>query len=273
MRQDLVDVQRRPLPARAYDILDQNSRTCSSGQRRDNVVGTLAACPCLPIRRIHYLQDGGKHIAYVRSVCSLPQKARVQLNPEQFVFFSGTVDYLGHLIRAGKQEVSEHSREAITGLQMLHNIPQLLSFLGLCNVFRRIVWNFSGVFAPFNRKLCKDQPFDFGGINEDELEVLDGLQKLFKTPRSYPCPVPKVSSGRRPTPAGSKWVVSSCRNSQMVPPSLCDTSTYHATMQNEDMTRRTENFCPWSRPSACCAHTCRRQVPQLRPIMTHFVGL
>lgn len=80
-----------------------------------------------------------QHIAHVRSVVTLLQRTNVTLKVMKCVFFSGTVDYLGHIIRPGTLEVTEHSRKAIAGLKLPTTVTELRSFFALCNVFPSFV--------------------------------------------------------------------------------------------------------------------------------------
>lgn len=107
---------------------------------------------------------------------------RVTLKFKKWVLFSGTVDYLGQIFRPGKQEVNEYSRKASDGLKPQRIETQLRSSFGMCNMFRRFVHNFARVAAPLNRKLRKEQPSDFGDLNEHELNALAILQKSVTRP-------------------------------------------------------------------------------------------
>lgn len=56
------------------------------------------------------------------------------------------------------------------------------SFLGLCNVFRRFVPNFSRIAAPLNKNVAKGQPATFDGLDETEQAAYETLKKALIRP-------------------------------------------------------------------------------------------
>lgn len=48
-------------------------------------------------------------------------------------FFDDEIDYLGHVIEAGKLAISNKAADAIHGRKKKANLTELNSFFGLCN--------------------------------------------------------------------------------------------------------------------------------------------
>ena len=57
------------------------------------------------------------------------------------------------------------------------------SFLGLCNVYRKFVQNFTRIAAPLNKNLNKNQPTKWDALTDKEMEAFETLkQKLISPP-------------------------------------------------------------------------------------------
>ncbi len=72
------------------------------------------------------------------------------------------MDYLGHRITPGGLEVALKRKDALEGFQFPTTQTQVLSFLGMCNVYRRFVKDFDKITAPLNDLLKKGVPADLG---------------------------------------------------------------------------------------------------------------
>lgn len=123
-----------------------------------------------------------EHIGHVRKVLTLLHDAGVTLQLKKCKFFTETINYLGHVIRPRRLDISSHTTDAIRGLKALTSLTELRSFLGLCNVFRRFVPNFARLAAPLHQRLKKDQPATFGSLNEEELNSMNSLKNALISP-------------------------------------------------------------------------------------------
>lgn len=72
--------------------------------------------------------------------------------------------------------------EAISMLQYQTTVLEMRSFLGLCNVYHRLVCNFLRLEAPRNKKLKKGAPQQFK-LEDTKGNEMDALkEKLLKPP-------------------------------------------------------------------------------------------
>jgi RNase H-like domain found in reverse transcriptase len=90
-----------------------------------------------------------------RKASSLEQPFRLVSETEIVHFFSETVDYMGHVIRPGRLGVAENNITSLKTAPLPRTQTEIISFLGLCNVYRLFVPRFSAIAAPLNPFLCK----------------------------------------------------------------------------------------------------------------------
>jgi len=131
---------------------------------------------------IIYSRSAEEHMTHVATVLRMLMEAGVTLKLRKCSLFADKVDYLGHVIRPGKLEVSEHTTDAVRDVKEPTTVTGIRSFLGLCNVFRRFVPNFARIAAPLNAKLRKGEPVSFGPFNDKEQEAFDTLKMRLISP-------------------------------------------------------------------------------------------
>ena len=92
------------------------------------------------------------------------------------------MDYLGHVVTPGKLHIATTNTQAVEGFKLPRTQTELKSFLGLCNVYRRFVPNFSRTAAPLQRLLRKGEPFDLPPFAEDQVQVFNLLKAALASP-------------------------------------------------------------------------------------------
>ena len=139
---------------------------------------------------IIYSKTMEEHFYHVQKVLSLLRDAGVTLKLSKCNFFTGSVDYLGHTIRPGKLEVASTNLKALEEAKYPTNQTVVRSFLGMCNVYRRFVPNFSRIAAPLNKKLRKGEPTNFEVLNDEEYDAFSTLKKKLMSPPILALPRP-----------------------------------------------------------------------------------
>ena len=91
-----------------------------------------------------------EHVKHVQDVLNILQRVGISLKLNKCNFFTKVVDHLGHVIKPGRLEVATKNTAAIEVFREPETQTQLRYFLGLCNVYRRLVPNFARVSALFN---------------------------------------------------------------------------------------------------------------------------
>ncbi len=114
-----------------------------------------------------------EHIRHVDEVLSCLSSAGVTLKISKCHFFTTTVEYLGHIIKPGQLEIDQANTKSLREALPPSTRTQLRSFLGLVNVYRRFIPNFSTVAGPLNELLKKDAPTTF--------ELVENQQQAFQT--------------------------------------------------------------------------------------------
>lgn len=131
---------------------------------------------------IIYSKSIEEHFDHLDIVLKLMHGAGLTLKLRKCAFFQDTVDYLGHVVSPGKLAVARRGIEAVKKCLPPRDITELRSFLGLCNVYRRFVANFSRIAAPLNQKMKKGMPTKWGDLTDKEMEAFQTLKDQLTSP-------------------------------------------------------------------------------------------
>ena len=104
-------------------------------------------------------------------------------------FFIDEVEYLGHIIRPGRLEVDTVNTASLRDAKPPTTRTELRSFLGLCNVYRRFIRDFTHLAHPLNRLLKKGSP--------DKFELDDEQMKSFREFVKIVCSPPVLALPQR----------------------------------------------------------------------------
>ena len=104
---------------------------------------------------IIFSRDAESHFRHVEQVLNVLKDAGVSLKLKKCSFFADRVKYLGHVIRPGSLEIDETVTAASRQAKQPRTQKEVRSFLGLCNIYRMFVPNFTDTEAPLNPLLRK----------------------------------------------------------------------------------------------------------------------
>ena len=96
-----------------------------------------------------------EHVDHLRKVFRLLRQNELYVKKEKCFFALGEVGFLGHHIRDGKLMMEEGKIKAIQEWDPPTKVPQLRSFLGLVNYYRRFINGYSARAAPLTDLLKK----------------------------------------------------------------------------------------------------------------------
>lgn len=82
-----------------------------------------------------FLKSLEKHMVHVSNVLKLISDADVTLKLKKCRFFAKNIDYLEHVIRQRRLEITSHTTDAIRKLQLPTFLTKIGFFHGVCNVF------------------------------------------------------------------------------------------------------------------------------------------
>ena len=135
-----------------------------------------------------YLKTLREHFTHVGTILHILRDAGVSLKLPKYHFFQSLVDYLGHVIRPGKLEVSSRTCNAIPQSKVPATQTGIRCFIDLCNVFRRFVPNFARIATLLNRKLEKGQPSRFGDLTDVERKAFEEFKRRLTPPHILALP-------------------------------------------------------------------------------------
>ena len=107
---------------------------------------------------IIYSNNLDDHVRHVDETLTTLADAGITLKINKCHFFQKEVEYLGHMVKPGTLEIDNTNVESLKHASPPSNKTQLRSFLGLCNVYRRFIEDFTGLANPLNKLLKKASP-------------------------------------------------------------------------------------------------------------------
>ena len=137
---------------------------------------------------IIFSRNAEEHLRHVEEILITLRDAGVSLKIAKCEFFKDTVKYLGHVIKPGRLEVDALATKALKGMHHPRNQTELRSFLGLCNVYRRFVPNYSRIAAPLTELLKKDKPVTLEPFGEAESPAFQALIDAVCSPQVLALP-------------------------------------------------------------------------------------
>jgi len=100
----------------------------------------------------------GDHIRHLREVLLLLEKAGVSPKPSKCHLFQQEVEYLGHVVRQGQLLVNQKNIKSLAPALPPRDQTELKSFLGMCNVYRRLIKDYAHIAKPLTKLTSKKLP-------------------------------------------------------------------------------------------------------------------
>ena len=113
-----------------------------------------------------------EHVEHLRKVFKILRQNELYVKKEKCSFAKEEVSFLGHRIRDGKLMMDNSKVKAIQEWDPPTKVPQLRSFLGLVNYYRRFIKGYSARAAPLTDLLKKNKAWEWDGRCQQAFEDL-----------------------------------------------------------------------------------------------------
>jgi len=117
-----------------------------------------------------------QHVEDVDTVLHRLREAGVTLSLEKSTWFSDEVGYLGHIVRPGQLHVHNKNVNALKHAKFPKTRTQLKCLLGMCNVYRRFVKDFSKRAKPLDARTRAEIPPDLPPPTDVAIAAFDDLR-------------------------------------------------------------------------------------------------
>ena len=108
---------------------------------------------------IVFTKTVGDHISRLREVFQCIRDARLKLKSSKWQLFRQSVTFLGHQVSGDGIGPDPSNIEKVLNSPAPRDIPQLQSFLGLANYYRKFIRDFANIAEPLHRLMHKDVKF------------------------------------------------------------------------------------------------------------------
>ena len=127
-----------------------------------------------------YSKTFNQHLEHLDLVLSAFEKANMKLNKAKCSILAPRIKFLGYVVDQTGLSCDPRLIEAIQKRTPPRNARQTLSFLGLCNYYRRFVKDYAKIAEPLTRVCGKTRHWTWGPEQQEAFETLK--QKLVTAP-------------------------------------------------------------------------------------------
>jgi len=131
---------------------------------------------------IIFSANADQHVKDVDMVLHRMREAGVTLNLEKCTWFSDEVEFLGHIVHPGQLHVHNKNVDALKHAKFPTTKTQLKSFLGMCNVYRRLVKDFAKRAKPLNALTRAEIPPDLPPPTDVAIAAFEDLRNTLLCP-------------------------------------------------------------------------------------------
>ncbi|CAL1372707.1 unnamed protein product [Linum trigynum] len=119
-----------------------------------------------------YSKTLDEHAEHLRQVFQVLRDNELYVKREKCTFAATEVPFLGHVIGGGKLKMDGAKVQAIQEWEPPTKVPELRSFLGLANYYRRFIKGYSNIAAPLTDLLKKNKAWDWSERCQEAFEAL-----------------------------------------------------------------------------------------------------
>jgi len=140
---------------------------------------------------IVFSQSAREHKEHQREIISALRGAGISLKAKRCHFFQEEVDCLGHIVGRGQLKVQEKNFRGIKKASPPRCQKDLRSFLGMCNVYRRLVKDYVHVARPLAAMTSSKRPDWWGVLSDEAFGAFEELKSrlseapMFALPRRH----------------------------------------------------------------------------------------
>ncbi|XP_019058307.1 PREDICTED: uncharacterized protein LOC104816062 [Tarenaya hassleriana] len=139
-----------------------------------------------------YSRNLSEHVGHLRTVLSVLRDNELYVKLEKCSFAQQEVEFLGHYVKEGRLLMDPKKIKSIREWVVPRTLPQLRSFLGLVNYYRRFILGYSSIAAPLSDMLKKDRKWQWTEqcqaafdrlrtlVSEEPIMVLPDIGKPFE---------------------------------------------------------------------------------------------
>ena len=103
-----------------------------------------------------YSKNEKEHEQHLRQVLTLLRQNKLYAKASKCEFFKERVEFLGHIVSSEGVETEVKKVQTVADWLEPKNVKEVMSFLGLCNYYRRFIKGYSAISAPITNLLRKD---------------------------------------------------------------------------------------------------------------------
>ncbi|XP_019059506.1 PREDICTED: uncharacterized protein LOC109117174 [Tarenaya hassleriana] len=108
-----------------------------------------------------YSKTLSEHVGHLKLVLDVLRENELYIKLEKCDFAQPQVEFLGHYVKDGQLLMDPKKIKSIREWNRPKTVPQLRSFLGLVNYYRRFILGYSSIAAPLSDMLKKDKKWDW----------------------------------------------------------------------------------------------------------------
>uniref|UniRef100_A0A3Q7EY60 Reverse transcriptase/retrotransposon-derived protein RNase H-like domain-containing protein n=1 Tax=Solanum lycopersicum TaxID=4081 RepID=A0A3Q7EY60_SOLLC len=112
------------------------------------------------------------HVEHLCKVFEILRNNELYVKREKCSFAQPIIRFLGHTISHGKIQMDSDKITAINNWEAPTKVPELRSFLGMANYYRRFIFNYSAIAAPLTDLLKKDRAWNWSAACQTAFERL-----------------------------------------------------------------------------------------------------